>query len=158
MADAYTLVLEAEPTADDVGYVRERLAAYNRQQAGDDHHQQLAIFLRDGTHTIVAGLVGDTYWGWLSIALLWVDAAPAGHREAPAAGGRSGSGAAGLPPRPRRYHEFPGAAVLSAGGLHGVGGVGGPAGRAPALFLAESLAHGRRGAVMPASACRSSMP
>jgi GNAT superfamily N-acetyltransferase len=75
MEDAYTFVLEAEPAAEDVGYVSEQLAAFNRQQAGDDQHQRLAIFVRDGTHTIVAGLVGDTYWGWLSIALVWVDAA-----------------------------------------------------------------------------------
>lgn len=75
MEDTYTFALEAEPAAEDVGYVSEQLAAFNRQQAGDDQHQRLIIFVRDGTHTIVAGVVGDTYWGWLSIALLWVDAA-----------------------------------------------------------------------------------
>jgi hypothetical protein len=73
MEDAYTFALEAEPAAEDVRYVSEQLAAYNRQQVGDDQHQRLAIFVRDGTRTIVAGLVGDTYWGWLSIALLWVE-------------------------------------------------------------------------------------
>ena len=63
MEGAYTFAPEATPAADDVRYVRDRLAAYHRQPVGDDHHQRLAIFVRDRSQAIVAGLVGDTYCG-----------------------------------------------------------------------------------------------
>jgi len=33
----------------------------------------LNVFLRHGDGTLVAGLTGHMYWGWLTIHLLWVD-------------------------------------------------------------------------------------
>ena len=49
------------------------MAEFNRSQVGDDNHRALAIFLRDRQDTIIAGLTGGTYWGWLHIDILWVD-------------------------------------------------------------------------------------
>ena len=73
MDDSYRLTLEETPDANDLNFVRERLNEFNRLHVEDDHHKLLTIFLRDHQGTIVAGLVGATYWGWLHVELLWVD-------------------------------------------------------------------------------------
>ena len=49
---------------------------YNKQQAGDTHHQGLCFMLyvdddaKDGE--AVGGIVGSTYWDWLYVDLLWL--------------------------------------------------------------------------------------
>ncbi len=48
-----------------------QLAAYNSQFGGKIDHRPLAISVRKG-RKIVGGLVGQTFWGWLYIDLLWV--------------------------------------------------------------------------------------
>jgi GNAT superfamily N-acetyltransferase len=70
--DPFTLTVEDEPSQDDVATIGRRLYEFNRQIAGEDHHRLLAVFLRDETGTLVAGLTGGTFWGWLVIDLLWV--------------------------------------------------------------------------------------
>ena len=73
MDDSYRLTLEETPDANDLNFVRERLNEFNRLHVEDDHHKPLTVFLRDHQGTIIAGLVGATYWGWLHVELLWVD-------------------------------------------------------------------------------------
>lgn len=71
--NSYKLTLEATPDANDLNFVRERLNEFNRLHVEDDNHKPLTVFLRDRQGTIVAGLVGATYWGWLHVELLWVE-------------------------------------------------------------------------------------
>ena len=52
--------------------VRDGLCAFNRTRVGDDDDQPLAIFVRDDQRTIVGGLTGATFWGWLPVGLLWI--------------------------------------------------------------------------------------
>ncbi len=66
--------VEDPPAAADADFVRAQLAAYNGQFAPPDQHRYLAIFERDATGQIIAGLLGDTYWEWLYVGILWVDA------------------------------------------------------------------------------------
>lgn len=69
----FQIIVESEPSSDDVETVNSRLYEFNRAYAGDDHHQPLAVFLRaEETGAIAAGLVGMTFWEWLHIDLLWV--------------------------------------------------------------------------------------
>lgn len=65
------VVLDAAERAD-VDFVHDGLRRYNDQYAppGFTH---LYVFLRDGEGTLVGGLLGVTYWGWLVIDVLWVD-------------------------------------------------------------------------------------
>ncbi len=72
MNEPYTLVVEEAPDADDVRIVLDGLRAYNRSCVGDDDHRTLAVFLRDEQGTLVAGLLGGTYWGWLHVDIVWV--------------------------------------------------------------------------------------
>lgn len=56
----------------DAQFIRERLNEYNFARVPDDGHETLTLVVRrEGK--IVAGLTGDTYWGWLYISLFWVD-------------------------------------------------------------------------------------
>jgi GNAT superfamily N-acetyltransferase len=64
--------LETSASPQDQQVIRERLTAYNVAQGGDDRYQPLDIFVRDQDDEIIGGLIGNTYWGWLAINLLWI--------------------------------------------------------------------------------------
>ena len=53
--------------------VLKQLVAYNNQAAGKANFQPLAITVRE-RGKIVGGLVGQTFWDWLFVELLWVSA------------------------------------------------------------------------------------
>jgi GNAT superfamily N-acetyltransferase len=56
----------------DAQFIRERLNEFNYARVPHDNHETLTLVVRrEGK--IVAGLTGDTYWGWLYISLFWVD-------------------------------------------------------------------------------------
>jgi len=48
------------------------LADYNRRFAPDDNYRHLRFFVRDAEGKVVGGLLGETYWGWLHIDILWL--------------------------------------------------------------------------------------
>ncbi len=47
---------------------------YNEQQAGDDHAKRLCYVVKSAAGEIVGGVIGITYWDWLSVDLMWVRA------------------------------------------------------------------------------------
>jgi RimJ/RimL family protein N-acetyltransferase len=69
---AISPTIEATPDPADVQMVWDGLTAYNESQVGDDGHQRLTLFLRSPEGTIVGGLLGDTYWGWVHVSALWI--------------------------------------------------------------------------------------
>lgn len=71
----HTLTIESNPNPADRRIIGQGLDEYNRQHAGDSNHQELAVLVRDADGHVLGGLLGDTYYGWLAINLLWVDAA-----------------------------------------------------------------------------------
>ena len=68
----YALAIEDAPEGADVEAVRAGLIAFNLRHTTDDDYRRLAVFLRDAEGTVVGGLVGETFWGWLHVDLLWV--------------------------------------------------------------------------------------
>ena len=66
------LEIAGKPDARDVRAVREAIYAYNRSKAGDQQYEPLTIFLRDSRGRLVGGLLGSTYWRWLTMDFLWV--------------------------------------------------------------------------------------
>jgi GNAT superfamily N-acetyltransferase len=66
------LVVEAEPRLEDVAALDERLYRYNVARTGHDDGRWLAIFIRDDTGALVAGLHGWTWGGTGFIRTLWV--------------------------------------------------------------------------------------
>jgi ribosomal protein S18 acetylase RimI-like enzyme len=64
-------VLDAADQAD-VDFIFDGLRQYNEQFHAIGH-RSLYVFLRDESGALVGGLLGDTYWGWLSINIVWID-------------------------------------------------------------------------------------
>ena len=75
LAPTHSLALELDPAPADRAVVGRGIDQFNVQQAGDMRHLPLNLFIRDAAGQVIAGLLGDTYWGWLAVNLLWVEAA-----------------------------------------------------------------------------------
>lgn len=69
------ILISSEPDASDAdtNFVRQGLRSFNNQFINDDGFQPLNLFLRREDGSIAGGLLGDVYWGWLHINILWVD-------------------------------------------------------------------------------------
>ena len=65
---------ENEPSWQDREFIDEALGAYNAPFLRDPSYEYFGIFVRDEVGAIRAGLVGNTYAGWLFVNLLWVHA------------------------------------------------------------------------------------
>lgn len=68
-----TITNEPEAQEVDAAFVRQGLCSYNNQFIHDDGYQPLQLFLRRDDGMIAGGLLGEVYWGWLHISILWVE-------------------------------------------------------------------------------------
>lgn len=66
------LAIVPNPAAEDVRAIREAIYQYNRSKAGDQHYQALTILAHDRRGRLVGGLLGATFWRWLTVDFLWV--------------------------------------------------------------------------------------
>jgi len=66
------LAIVEDPAAEDVRAIREAIYQYNRSKAGDQHYQPLTILARDRRGRLVGGLLGATFWRWLTVDFLWI--------------------------------------------------------------------------------------
>ena len=69
------LVINTEPTPDEVQYLEDRLYEFNSTATGITDGEWLAIFVRDDEHRIVAGICGNTWGSCLEIRQFWVEEA-----------------------------------------------------------------------------------
>ena len=60
------------PTEEEIAFVNNALAKFNEEKVGADNHELLNIVEYDDNNSIIAGILGGTYWGWLHIDILWV--------------------------------------------------------------------------------------
>ena len=71
----YTLTLEEKPSKDDIKAVNDGLSAFTRsviQVDAGDEYQSVRLFVRANDSTVMGGLLGGTWWGWLYTSVLWV--------------------------------------------------------------------------------------
>lgn len=68
-----SLEVTAAPLPQDLQFVGEQLAAFNDSDVGPSGRQAIAVFVRDESGAVVAGISGYTAWGWLYVQWLWVD-------------------------------------------------------------------------------------
>jgi len=64
--------IEISENSDECPAIIDALINFNIERVGPTDYRALNVFLRDGAGQIVGGLVGSTYWGWLSIAYFWI--------------------------------------------------------------------------------------
>jgi GNAT superfamily N-acetyltransferase len=67
-----TIDFEPQVPKETVDAVHQGLIIYNRRVLGNERYEQVRWIARDGEGQIVAGLLGDLYFNWLYIAILWV--------------------------------------------------------------------------------------
>jgi GNAT superfamily N-acetyltransferase len=73
MQSAFMITLDDAPNPDDIQAVSTGLMQFNLHHAPEDHYRPITIFLRRPDQTLVGGLLGQTYWGWLHVDILWLD-------------------------------------------------------------------------------------
>jgi len=67
------LIISGEPSPADLQYLEDRLYEFNSAATGITDGEWLAIFVRDETDRIVAGICGNTWGGCLEIRQFWVE-------------------------------------------------------------------------------------
>ena len=70
--------MNVNPTEGEIRAVREGLDSFNRASVGADGHTPLNIVEYDGGGSVIGGLLGGTYWGWMYVDILWVQEAHRG--------------------------------------------------------------------------------
>jgi GNAT superfamily N-acetyltransferase len=66
------LVIHTDLSSDEIHCLYNGLLAYNRAITKRDDHAGVTLCFRDEAKSILGGLLGETYWGWLYIQVLWV--------------------------------------------------------------------------------------
>jgi GNAT superfamily N-acetyltransferase len=72
MDEEYRIVYVDEPEESAWGIIGRGVSRYNKQQAGENRFQRLCFVLHTPDEVVVGGVLGETYWDWLYIDLLWV--------------------------------------------------------------------------------------
>jgi GNAT superfamily N-acetyltransferase len=72
MSNEYDFIYVDKPDDALWGVVGGGIHNYNTQQAGNTQSKQLCFVLYGPDHETAGGLIGETYWGWFYINLLFV--------------------------------------------------------------------------------------
>lgn len=75
MNAVYSISITDQPDPADVRVIEAGLTAFNLLHAPPEYYQPLAVVVRAANDRVVGGAVGNTWWGWLRIDILWVDEA-----------------------------------------------------------------------------------
>src|SRR5436190_15891586 len=70
--DELTITVESQPKEEERRKVIDGLVSYNESQTGDVSYERLTLLLRDSSGEVAGGLLGEIYWEWLHIDILWV--------------------------------------------------------------------------------------
>ena len=66
--------MNTNPSQTEIDFVRESLMQWNNDRVGADGHTPLNLVEYDADGSVIAGLLGGTYWGWMYVDILWVRA------------------------------------------------------------------------------------
>ena len=72
MNEEYRIEYVEKPEEAAWGIIGRGLHEYNIAQAGDNKFQRLCFVLRDAKEEIVGGILGELYWEWFYVDLMWV--------------------------------------------------------------------------------------
>jgi GNAT superfamily N-acetyltransferase len=74
------LRIDEQVSVEDRETVLNGLLAFNQARIGPANEQPVRLVVRDGRGTVIAGLLGNTKWGWLYVEKLWVSEAARGRQ------------------------------------------------------------------------------
>jgi GNAT superfamily N-acetyltransferase len=72
MEDSYHILSVDKPDDPVWEAIGGGIQAHNIQHAGEDHGKRLCIVLYGPDQEVAGGLIGETYWNWLYISLMWL--------------------------------------------------------------------------------------
>ena len=72
--------IDEEVSPADRETVLDRLLAFNEARIGPAHDQPVRLVVRDEGGGVIAGLLGNTKWGWLFVDKLWVSESARGRQ------------------------------------------------------------------------------
>ena len=64
--------MNMNPSKNEIDFVRESLMQLNTARVGADGHTPLNLVEYDTDGSVIGGLLGGTYWGWMYVDILWV--------------------------------------------------------------------------------------
>ena len=73
-------LVDADPSPEQVQYLEDRIYEFNSAVTGIEDGQWLAIFVRDETGQVVAGVCGNTWGGCCEIRQFWAEPSRRGQR------------------------------------------------------------------------------
>ena len=56
------------------GIIGRGLSAFNVDKVGDNEFKRICYAIHDDDEKIVGGILGEVYWNWLFVDLLWIEA------------------------------------------------------------------------------------
>ncbi|MGD2147098.1 MAG: GNAT family N-acetyltransferase [Anaerolineae bacterium] len=72
MNEEYEIVYVDEPEQSAWGIIGRGIRDFNVEQVGDSSFQRLCFILQSPDGGIAGGVLGETYWDWFHLDLLWV--------------------------------------------------------------------------------------
>ena len=72
MSNVANITVELEPAADTTRTLFVGLFHSNVERTGDGKIEHLCVVARDAGGSLVGGIYGEIYWGWLHVVALWV--------------------------------------------------------------------------------------
>ncbi len=75
MGNGVHLSSEPDAPAEQIAQISDAINGWNMQVTGDHDYRPVAIFLRDHDGSILGGVTGGVWGGWLHVVGLWVDEA-----------------------------------------------------------------------------------
>ncbi len=72
MTESYSISIHDNPDPNDVQLIENGLTVYNLQYAPPENYQRLMVLLRAEDGTVHGGILGNTWWGWLRIDVVWI--------------------------------------------------------------------------------------
>lgn len=72
MSENYRIVPVDNPEESAWGIIGRGVQNYNNEQTKDKEFQRLCFVLQAPNEEIIGGILGEIYWGWFYIDLLWV--------------------------------------------------------------------------------------
>lgn len=72
MTEEYNILYVEKPEVSAWEIIGRSLDRYNQQQAGESGFQRLCFVLQGPRQEVVGGVLGELYWNWLHVDLLWI--------------------------------------------------------------------------------------
>jgi ribosomal protein S18 acetylase RimI-like enzyme len=72
MSSVAIITVEFEPTTDIVRTLFDGLFDSNVERTGDGKLERICVVARGADDSLLGGIYGEIYWGWLHVLALWV--------------------------------------------------------------------------------------